>query len=207
MPVNGKCPRCAYKAPVICFVDAAEYGAMMQVFSDLPYEVQKPFLKYLSLFKPASGCAIQSSKAERLTRDLVALVAKGYVSEQGKADRPCSSVFWVMGMERMQELAGTLDLPMKNHNYLRSIVYKLANQADAQREQHQRHQEVDGSQRVSRQLALNKLGTEFNAVPQDADDGMSEIMRKYLAQYGEPHESEQERAGQDPYRQEGPGAE
>jgi hypothetical protein len=86
MPVNGKCPRCAYKAPVICFVDAAEYGAMMQVFSDLPYEVQKPFLKYLSLFKPASGCAIQPSKAERLTRELVALAAKGYVSEQGKAE-------------------------------------------------------------------------------------------------------------------------
>lgn len=200
MPVNGKCPRCAYKAPVICFVDAAEGGAMLQAFSDLPHAVQKPFLKYLSLFKPASGCAIQSSKAERLTRDLVALVAKGYVSEQGKADRPCSPVFWVMGMERLQELAGTLDLPMKNHNYLRSIVYKLANQADAQREQHQRHQEVDGSQRVSRQLALNN-------VPQEADDGMSEIMRKYLAQYGEPHESEQERAGQDPYRQEGTGAE
>ncbi|MDD2468954.1 MAG: hypothetical protein PHI97_33710 [Desulfobulbus sp.] len=190
--MNGKCPRCAYKAPVICFVDAAEYGAMMQAFSDLPYEVQKPFLKYLSLFKPASGCAIQSAKAERLTRDLVALVAKGYVSEHGKADRPCPPGFWVMGMERMQELAGTLDLPMKNHNYLRSIVYKLANQADAQREQHQRRQEVDGSQRLSRQ---------------PTEDGMSEIMRKYLAQHGVPHESEQERTGQDPYCQEGTGAE
>lgn len=189
MPVNGKCPRCAYKAPVSCFVDAAEYGAMMQVFSDLPYEVQKPFLKYLSLFKPASGCAIQPSKVERLTRDLAALVAKGYVSEHGKVDRPCAPVFWVMGMERMQELAGTLDLPMKNHNYLRSIVYKLSNQADAHREQHQRHQEVDGSQRSSRQ---------------PTEDGLSEIMRKYLAQHGGPHEPEQECAGQDPYRQEGP---
>nr|WP_321466781.1 hypothetical protein [uncultured Desulfobulbus sp.] len=207
MPVNGKCPRCAYKAPVSSFVDAAEGGAMLQAFSDLPHAVQKPFLKYLSLFKPASGCAIQPTKAERLTRDLVALVAKGYVSEKGKADRPCPPVFWVMGMERIQELAGTLDLPMKNHNYLRSIVYKLANQADAQREQRQHHQEVDGSQRVSRQLGLNKLGTEFNSVPQDADDGMSEIMRKYLAQNGDQHESEQKRIGQDPYRQEGSGAE
>ncbi len=190
MPVNGKCPRCAYKAPVSSFVDAAEGGAMLQAFSDLPHAVQKPFLKYLSLFKPASGCAIQPTKAERLTRDLAALIAKGYVSEKGKVDRPCTTLFWVMGMERMQELAGTLDLPMKNHNYLRSIVYKLANQADAQKEQHQRHQEVDGSQRVSRQ---------------PTEDGMSEIMRKYLAQNGESYESEQKRTGQDPYRQEGTG--
>jgi len=192
MPVNGKCPRCAYKAPVSCFVDAAEGGAMLRVFSDLPSEVQKPFLKYLSLFKPASGCAIQASKAERLTRDLVALVTKGYVSEKGKVDRPCQPLFWVMGMERMQELAGTLDLPMKNHNYLRSIVYTLANQADAQREQYQRHQEVDGSQRVTRQ---------------PSQDGMSEIMRKYLAQNGDSHESEQKRTGKNPYRQKGTEAE
>jgi hypothetical protein len=74
-------------------------------------------------------------------------------------------------MERMQELAGTLDLPMKNHNYLRSIVYKLANQADSQREQQQRKEETDGSHRMSRQPST---------------DGLSEVMRKYLEQYGEP---------------------
>ncbi|MGD9949872.1 MAG: hypothetical protein AB7U29_15535 [Desulfobulbus sp.] len=190
MPVNGKCPRCAYKAPVSCFVDAAEGGAILQAFSELPYEVQKPFLKYLSLFKPTSGCAIQPTKAERLTRDLASLVAKGYISEKGKADRTCPALFWAMGMERMQELAGTLDLPMKNHNYLRSIVYKLANQADAHKEQQQRNQEIDGTQRVSRQ---------------PTEDGMSEIMRKFLAQNGGPHESEQERTGPNPYRQEGTG--
>ena len=171
MAVNGKCPRCAFKAPVSCFVDAAESGLLLQAFSELPHEVQKPFLKYLSLFKPLTGCAIQPTKAERLTRELVALVVKGFVSEKGKPDRPCIPVFWVMAMERMQELAGTLDLPMKNHNYLRSIVYKLANQADSQREQQQRQEEIDGNHRISRQPST---------------DGLSEVMRKYLEQYGEP---------------------
>lgn len=175
MPVNGKCPRCAFKAPVTSFVDAAEHGSLLQAFSELPREVQNLFLKYLSLFKPASGCAIQPSKAERLTRDLVDLVAKGYISEKGKVDRTCSPVFWAMGMERMQELAGTLDLPMKNHNYLRSIVYKIANQVDVHKEQQQRQQEVDGTHRVSRQ---------------PSEEGMSEIMRKFLAQHGEQHDAE-----------------
>jgi len=176
MPTDGKCPRCAYKAPVSCFVDAAEGGQLLQVFAELPYEVQKPFFKYLSLFRPDSGCAIQPSKAERLTRELVALTIKGYVTEKGKTDRPCSPSFWVIGMERMQELAANLDLPMKNHNYLRSIVYKLANQADAQREQQQRKEETDGTHRVSRP---------------PSEEGLSEIMRKYIAQHGDPHDPEQ----------------
>ncbi len=174
MPVDGKCPRCAYKAPVSCFGDAAEGGAMMQAFAELAYEVQKPFFKYLSLFRPASGCAIQPTKAERLTRELATLVAKGWVSEQGKADRPCPPALWVMGMERMQELAGTLDLPMKNHNYLRSIVYTLANQADAGRERNQHQQVLNGNAKAHRDLQP----------PAPVDDGLSQLERQYLARYG-----------------------
>lgn len=189
MPTDGKCVRCGYRAPVSSFIEAAGDGEIVAEYIKLPQVVQQPFYKYLSLFRPASGCACQQSKTIRLTREMVALVSKGYVSEKGKADRPCPPSLWAKGMERMMELAGTLDLPMKNHNYLRSIVYKLSNQADAHREQHQRHQEVDGSRGASRQ---------------PTEDGLSEIMRKYLAQHGGPHESEQECAGQDPYSQEGP---
>ncbi|WP_310598823.1 hypothetical protein [Desulfobulbus sp.] len=99
---------------------------------------------------------------------MVELVAKGYVAQQGKIDRPCPPSLWAMGMERMMEQAATLTLPMKNHNYLRTIVYQLADQADARQEQAHRQAEVDGTQRVIRQAAN--------------PEGMSEIMRKVLAQ-------------------------
>lgn len=174
MPHDGRCHRCGYKAPITCFLDDAQFGPFLALFADLPHEVQKPYLRYLSLFRPASGCTLQPSKSERLTRELLALVGKGYVSQQGKVDRPCPPSLWVLGMERMLEQAASLTLPMKNHNYLRTIVYQMADQADARNEQQVRREEVDGSHRVCRQ---------------PTDEGMSEIMRKYLAQYGEPHDA------------------
>ena len=44
-----------------------------------------------------------------------------------------------------------LTLPMKNHNYLRSIVWQLADQADAGRERTQHHEVQSGEQRARRQ--------------------------------------------------------
>ena len=49
------------------------------------------------------------------------------------------------------EQAAMLTLPMKNHNYLRSIVWQLADQADAGRERTQHHEVVSGEQRARRQ--------------------------------------------------------
>ena len=173
---EGKCSCCGFKAPIICFMDAAQDSQMVQLYIQLPYELQKPFMRYLALFRPASGCAMQQSKVERLTRDFLGLVSKGFVSEKGKVDRPCPPSVWALGMERMQEQAASLTLPMKNHNYLRTIVWQLADQADARQEQHQRRAEIDGSQRVIR--------------PPTDPDGMSEIMRKLLTKQGGHHDAE-----------------
>ena len=152
-------------------MDAADGGEYLQLFVQLPHVLQKPFLKYLSLFRPSSGCQMQSSKADRLTRDFLSMVAKGYVSEKGKADRPCPPHVWAMGMERMQEQAATLTLPMKNHNYLRAIVWQLADQADAGRERQQHHEVATGESRARRQRG---------------DEEMSETTRRYIEKHGEP---------------------
>jgi hypothetical protein len=170
MPTNGKCGRCGYRAPVSSFIEAAGDGEILAEYIKLPQVVQQPFYKYLSLFRPLSGCALQQTKTLRLTHEMVALVAKEYVSEKNRPDRACPPYFWAMGMERMMEMADRLTLPMKNHNYLRSIVYQLADQADAGRERTQRQAETDGSQRVTRP---------------PSDDGLSDIMRKYIEINGE----------------------
>ena len=170
MPVDGKCSRCGFKAPVICFIDAAQDSQTVQLYVQLPAELQKPFLKYLSLFRPASGCTLQPSKAERLTGEFLTLVTRSHISEKGKVDRPCYPSLWAMGMERMQEQAATLTLPMKNHNYLRAIVYQLADQADSKQERQVRQAEQTGATKIRR----------------PSDDDMSPEMRRYIAEHGEP---------------------
>lgn len=134
MPIDGKCQRCAFKAPLISFVSAAEDGQFVQLVIQLPPEVQKHYLKYLAMFRPASGCAMQTAKAERLTREIVDLIKAGHVQEKGKVDRPCSPGIWAAAMERMQEQAATLNLPMKSHGYLKTIAWQLADQADSKAE-------------------------------------------------------------------------
>jgi len=170
MPTDGKCGRCGYRAPVSSFIGAAGNGELLPDYIKLPQVVQGPFYMYLSLFRPTSGCACSDPKIIRLTREMVALVSVGYVSQQGKADRPCPPSLWAMGMERMMEQSATLTLPMKNHNYLRAIVYQLADQADSKQERQVRQAEQTGATKIRR----------------PSDDDMSPEMRRYIAEHGEP---------------------
>lgn len=130
MPRDGKCPRCLYKATLISFMEAAGDGKLIPLFKELPSEVQVYFLSYLSLFRPKSGSAIQLTKVERLTTDLVDLIKLRYVHVQGQVDRPSSPRIWAQAMEQMIEQAPRLTLPIKNHNYLKSIVWDVADKAD-----------------------------------------------------------------------------
>lgn len=173
MPVDGKCARCGYKAPVLSFIDATEYGQFQTLYAQIPASIQKHFLRYLNLFRPVSGCQMQHSKVDRLTRDFITLVTKGYVSEKGLADRSCQPAQWCLGMEAMQEQVTKLKLPMKSHNYLRSIVWNLADSADNKGETKRRSEEANGTTRARRQTE-----------PQEEE--MSREARKFVDKYGEP---------------------
>lgn len=173
MPNDGKCMICGYRAPITAFLEAAGNVDLVPEFIKIPQELQTPFCRYLALFKPSSGRQLQPSKSLRLTKEMVALVSKGYVSRRGKVDRPCPPSVWVRGIEKMLEQVDGLELPMETHNYLRKVVYQLADQADAGREQLQRKNEIDGSQRVIR--------------PQSDPQEMSAVMRKYIEINGDPN--------------------
>lgn len=192
MPTDGKCVICGYRAPVSSFLGAAGNGELVPEFIKLPHVVQHPFYRYLALFRPKSGCACSDSKIIRLTREMVALVSSGYVSQQGKADRPCPPTLWAMGMERMMEQAAMLTLPMKNHNYLRSIVWQLADQADAGRERTQHHEVVSGEQRARRQRgddedpflkAYKEKHGAFPSMPAEVTESLAALKRR-LGQEG-----------------------
>lgn len=175
MPDEGKCAICGYRAPITAFLEAAGNGDLVPVFIKLPQELQTPFCKYLTLFKPASGRALQHSKTKRLTMEMVALVGKGYVSRKDKVDRPCTPSMWVQGIEKMLEQVGNLELPMKNHNYLRSIVYQIADQADARKEKHQNQEIINGNAQAHRDLHHDR----------QQEENLSQFERLYIDKHGQ----------------------
>jgi len=70
----------------------------------------------------------------------------------------------------MIDRTASLQRPMKNHNYLRQIVWQLADQADTHREQQVQQNELTGVTKSHR----------------SADDDMSPAMRTYIEEHGEP---------------------
>ena len=165
------CPSCGATASAAAWENDMAARETLQAMLALPAPVGKAILGYMGLFRPVQR-ALSWRKAKRIVDDLAALIAPGHVQLQGKPARPCPPVLWAMAMEQMA-WRGDLQRPMKNHNYLRQIVWQLADQADAGREQAQRRAETDGSQRGIR--------------PPSDPDGMSEIMRKLLCKQGGDH--------------------
>lgn len=147
----------------------------MQAMLALPAPVSRSILGYMGLFRPTER-ALSWKKARKIVAELAALIAPGHIQIQGKPARPCTAHIWAQGMEQM---AARTDLtrPMRNHNYLKQIVWQIADQADAGRELQQRRTETDGTQRVIR-------------TRKEQPEEMSEIMRKAIALHGDPLEKQ-----------------
>lgn len=185
MPRDGKCPRCLYKASLISFIEAAGDGKLIPVFQKLPAGVQAYYLAYMSLFRPKSGSAIQLDKVARLTAELADLIALTYVHVQGRVDRPCTPKTWAMAMEQMIEQAPGLTLPMKNHNYLKSIVWDLADKADRQAEKasHSQQRQVrTGPREQTPQSLQNPIDQYVQGLRDDkpSDEEMAEWKKSRL---------------------------
>lgn len=132
--MNGTCQTCGTVAPIEWFLAEAEYRQICAALIELPKDVQAVVFHYLGLFRPVTGRAIAAKKAGRLLAEIRAMVATGYVQIDKKAARPCPPRIWAKAIEQMAERRDRLNLPMPNHNYLKSIAYDLADVEDAKAE-------------------------------------------------------------------------
>jgi hypothetical protein len=153
----------------------------MQAILALPAPLGKVTLGYLTLFRPTER-ALTWKKAKKVVGDLSALVATGHVQVQGKPARNCPPQLWAIGMEQMVERSVTLQRPLKNHNYLRQIVWQLADQADTHREKKVIQAEQTGATKARQSTS-------------DGMNDMSESMRRYIEMYGDPLEKGKRAAG------------
>lgn len=132
--MNGTCQTCGTVAPIEWFLAEAEHRQICAALIELPKDVQAVVFHYLGLFRPVTGRAIAAKKAGRLLVEIKSMVGTGYVQIDKKPARPCPPRIWAKAIEQMVERRDRLNLPMPNHNYLKSIAYELADVEDAKAE-------------------------------------------------------------------------
>lgn len=152
----------------------------------LPVEVSAHLLPYLALFRPDKR-ALSWSRSLKVMQELAAQIAPGWVQVQGKPARECPPSIWAAGMAQMVERSATLQRPLKNHNYLRQVVWQLADQADAGRERTQHHEVVSGEQRARRQRgddedpflkAYKEKHGAFPSMPAEVTESLAALKRR-----------------------------
>ena len=144
------CPSCGATHSAEAWENDMNARKAFAARATLPIEVSAALLPYLALFRPDKR-ALSWSRSLKVMQELAALIAPGWVQVQGKPARECPPSIWAAGMAQMVERSATLQRPLKNHNYLRQVVWQLADQADAGRERTQHHEVATGEQRARRQ--------------------------------------------------------
>lgn len=129
----GCCPSCGFSGEIEAFLVDPEARRAIARVAALDATIGKLIGPYLRLFANGKR-GVQLRRAVALIDGLVALVEAGEVcrDERVGVRRPASPTMWAAGMEQM--ISQPPNGPLKNHRYLRAIVFGLADQADAQAE-------------------------------------------------------------------------
>lgn len=129
------CPSCSDSFPLAAGFAEPDGKRFGMLLAGMEPALGRAVLEYLSLFSPAKQ-RLRLAKAVRLVAELEAMVKEGTVCRDERAGirRPCSIAQWVAGIEQMLEKRAALTLPLGNHNYLRSVVFGIADQASTEAE-------------------------------------------------------------------------
>ena len=130
------CPSCSAEFPLDAgFIDS-DGKRLAAMFASMEPALGRAVLSYLRLFKPPKN-ALRLARGVKIVKLLVDLVDAGTVcrDDRGGIRRPATPAMWAAGIDQMLDGKHKLELPLANHNYLRAIVFGLADQAEADAEQ------------------------------------------------------------------------
>jgi len=165
------CPECGAQAHLAAFFVEDDGKRLAGLFAEMEPVLGRAVLGYLGLFKPAKT-ALRLSRAVKLTQELLHLVNASTVCRDERAGvrRAASPGLWAQGIEAMLARRANLSLPLENHNYLREVVFGLADKADAAAERQREEDARAGRSRgigVSGQAAPEtKLQTQLTWIDQ-----------------------------------------
>lgn len=176
MSVRITCPSCGTDYPVEAGLVEGDAKRLGAVLAGMEPVLGRAALQYLHLFKPPKT-TLRLSRAVKLLAELADLVDPGTVcrDERSGMRRPATPATWAAGIEQMLAQRDRLTLPLSQHNYLRQVVYAIADQADAaaerQREETLRRRQASpaGTGVSPPQPPENKLVNELRWLRQQLD--------------------------------------
>jgi hypothetical protein len=133
------CRRCKFKMDLLTVIDDDRARAALAAALKLPHQVSDVIQGYMTLFETDSRGLTWARYGAILTA-LLEDLGRGLVVWKN-ATRPAPLALWVECMQTMTAME-ELTLPLKNHHYLRAMVFRKAEaieaQAEAQREEQRR---------------------------------------------------------------------
>ncbi|HZF99157.1 MAG TPA: hypothetical protein VEY92_13135 [Pseudoxanthomonas sp.] len=193
--MRATCPDCGAQAHLSAFFVEDDGKRLAALLADMQPELGRAVIAYLGLFKPGKN-ALRLPRAVKLVQELASLINAGSVcrDERNGVRRPASPAMWANGIEQMLAQRASLTLPLENHNYLRAVVFGLADKADAaserQREESARAGRHLGSAPpaqpketpLERQLAWIRQQEGYGAfTPEQAEEERAKACTKYGA--------------------------
>jgi nucleotide-binding universal stress UspA family protein len=133
------CRRCKFRMDLLTVIDDDRARAALAAALKLPHQVSDVIQGYMTLFETDSRGLTWARYGAILTA-LLEDLGRGLVVWK-KATRPAPLALWVECMQAMTAME-ELSLPLKNHHYLRAMVFRKAEAAEAlaeaQREEQRR---------------------------------------------------------------------
>jgi len=153
------CPECGAQAHMAAFCVEDDAKRLAMLVAPMEPVLGRAVLDYLGLFRPAKR-STRLARLVKLTQELTRLIDAGTVckDERGGVRRAASPLLWAQGIEIMLAQRARLSLPLDNHNYLRGVVFGLADKLDAKAER-----EREESARAGRQ---HQVGVSGQAAPE-----------------------------------------
>ena len=164
------CPSCGAVHSAEAWTSNADMRQLVRILSDMPTSVARNVLAYIALFRPPvpetdkGYRGLSWGRALRLAGEIDRLVKETHISWKHKPARPIDAAQWGMSIERVVSNPPR-DLPLTHHNYLRSVAYGMANEADRAQEVRRNQSERDGTLR--RDLAAGRAPAGSTEAPLD----------------------------------------
>lgn len=123
-----RCPCCGTTASMECWNDQHVENTL-KALAEFPHPTGSPAIEYLSLFRPEKT-VLSFKKASHLLAELAELVKAGSIKVQRQHELPITPIIWARAMMQMVNQRDAIKRPLKNHNYLRQVAYRLAEEKD-----------------------------------------------------------------------------
>ncbi len=137
------CPCCGAQASMEAWANDADCRQAMVAFAGMPRQT----VAYIGFFRIQYGTRmLRCARVAKLSAELKAVMDTGHIQVGGKPARPAGKRVWIEALARMCELPPRR-LPLKNHNYLRRVVYDLADVYDRKQDTRRNKSERDGTYR------------------------------------------------------------